>query len=242
MITGLEILFEDEHCLAVSKPAGQFPLGTWAPAGETTLEADVRAYLSPGDPASAYVGVVHRLDRPTSGVVLWAKHPKAARRLSSQFEKRLVAKEYWAIAEPDPEARSRLVEPVWIDWLTRAHDQGVARVAPARSPGAREAVTRARVGVALALPEGLVWLLLEPETGRTHQLRVQAAARRLPIVGDVAYGSARPFLPPGAIALHARALRARHPIEGTPLWLQAEVPTAWPIQGIRLPSSGPRHA
>lgn len=230
----LEILFEDEHCLALAKPAGQFPLGTWAPPGETTLEADVRAYLNPGDPAAAYVGIVHRLDRPTSGVVLWAKHVKAARRLSAQFEKRRIAKEYWAIVERGPAARGRVVEPVWIDWLTRAHDEGVARVAQPHAPGAREAITRARNGEALSLPEGLVWLRLEPETGRTHQLRVQAAARGLPIVGDAAYGSTRPFAPPAAIALHARSLEALHPIAGTPLKFTAALPDSWERQGIRI--------
>ena len=95
----LVVLFEDEHCLAVSKPAGQFTQGTWAPPGEQTLEQAVRHYLGPADPASVYLGIVHRLDRPVSGVLVWAKNPRAARRLSTQFERRQAAKEYWAIVE-----------------------------------------------------------------------------------------------------------------------------------------------
>ncbi len=237
MGTRLEILFEDDHCLAVVKPAGQFPLGTWAPADETTLEADVRVHLNPGDPGSAYVGIVHRLDRPTSGVVLWAKHPKAARRLSSQFEKRTVAKEYWAIAQPNNMARQGSLEPQWIDGITRAHVLGTAQVVPLGTPGAREAITLARFGAAIRIPDGLVWLVLEPKTGRTHQLRAQAAARGMPIVGDAAYGSVRPFLPAGAIALHARTLRARHPIEGSIITLHAPTPPAWKQQGIELPEA-----
>ena len=90
MTPGLRILLEDEHCLAVFKPAGQLTQGTWAPPGETTLEQDVRRHLNPGAPETAYVGIVHRLDRPVSGVLLWAKTPKAARRLAGQFEKRQV--------------------------------------------------------------------------------------------------------------------------------------------------------
>ncbi len=97
----LSILFEDDHCLALAKPAGQFSQGAWAPQGQITLETAVRRYLHPGDPHAAYVGFVHRLDRPTSGVILWAKTEKAARRLSIQFQKRLVLKEYWAIVESD---------------------------------------------------------------------------------------------------------------------------------------------
>src|SRR5262245_41947264 len=99
MPSSLTILYEDSHCLAVAKPAGQFSQGGWAPPGEMTLEQAIRGYLNAGDPASVYLGIVHRLDRPTSGVLLWAKTPKAARRLSSQFERRRVVKEYWAIVE-----------------------------------------------------------------------------------------------------------------------------------------------
>ena len=95
----LDVLFEDEHCLAVVKPAGQFVQGGWAPPGESTLEQVVRRHLDPQDPGSVYVGIVHRLDRPVSGVLLWAKTSKAARRLSSQFQRRTAVKEYWAIVE-----------------------------------------------------------------------------------------------------------------------------------------------
>src|SRR5271166_4474341 len=89
----LSILFEDEHCLVLAKPAGQFTQGSWAPPGESTLEAAVRHYLEPGDPSSVYLGIVHRLDRPTSGVIVWAKTKKSARRLSAQFQNRQARKE-----------------------------------------------------------------------------------------------------------------------------------------------------
>jgi len=95
----ISILFEDSHCLAIVKPPGQLTQGTWAPPGELTLEAAVRRYLNPSDPRAVYLGMVHRLDRPASGVLIWAKTSKAARRLSSQFEQRRVVKEYWAIVE-----------------------------------------------------------------------------------------------------------------------------------------------
>src|SRR4051812_47677741 len=93
----LTILFEDAHCLATVKPGGELTQGT--SAGGPTLEARVRRYLNPRDPASVYLGTVHRLDRPVSGVILWAKTLKAARRLAGQFAARQARKEYWAIVE-----------------------------------------------------------------------------------------------------------------------------------------------
>ena len=97
MTEPLVVLFEDPHCLAVVKPAGLLTQGT--AAGEPTLEAEVRRYLNPGAPGAPYLGTVHRLDRPVSGVVVWAKTPKAARRLAGQFARRTARKEYWAIVE-----------------------------------------------------------------------------------------------------------------------------------------------
>ena len=224
----LVILHEDADCLAVVKPAGQFPIGTWAPPGECTLEQAVRRHLAPEDPSGAYLGIVHRLDRPTSGVLIWAKTPRAARRLSSQFERREAAKEYWAVVEagpriPPPDSD----EETWSDWLTRPGKNGLVRLVDPGTEGARPAITRVLRRVAADLPPGLAWLRLRPETGRTHQLRAQTSARGGPIVGDVAYGSTRPFDPPEAIALHARSLRVRHPTLHEPMELVAPLPDAW---------------
>src|SRR4051794_17912786 len=102
------VLYEDAHCLAVAKPAGMPTQG--APTGEPTLEAAVRRYLRPHDPSTVYLGTVHRLDRPVSGVVIWAKSPKAARRLADQFARRQARKEYWAIVEGRPRAEAGLWE------------------------------------------------------------------------------------------------------------------------------------
>jgi 23S rRNA pseudouridine1911/1915/1917 synthase len=238
------VLLEDEHCLVIVKPAGQFSQGTWAPTGEQTLEQEVRAYLDPANPAGVYLGIVHRLDRPVSGVLIWAKNPKAARRLSSQFEHRKVQKEYWAVVRPSavgsaadlsrPFEASETSEETWTDWLTGAGTSGVVRALPEGSPGARQAVTRVSCARALRLPEGCRWLRLWPETGRTHQLRVQAAIRGLPILGDAVYGSDRAF--PQGIALHACCLRIRHPILHTPLEVFAPLPPDWSTHGIDLAS------
>jgi 23S rRNA pseudouridine1911/1915/1917 synthase len=248
MSPALDVLYEDEHCLALVKPAGQFTQGSWAPPGEQTLEQAVRHYLAPADPESAYVGIVHRLDRAVSGVLLWAKNPRSARRLSGQFERRSVRKEYWGIVEPSKlealedvarwpiSKHASQVEETWIDWLTSPGNSGVASAAKEGEPGARLGVTRVRPDRALRLPAGCAWLRLWPQTGRTHQLRVQSALRGMPILGDAAYGASKPFAP--GIALHARALEVRHPVLQTPLVLVAPLPGAWAEQGITLPENG----
>jgi 23S rRNA pseudouridine1911/1915/1917 synthase len=238
MSASLTILYEDPDCLAVVKPAGQFTQGLWAPPGESTLETAVRRHLRPDDPESAYLGIVHRLDRPTSGVLLWAKTSKAARRLSAEFVARRAVKEYWAIVElvreADSTAGHRLGadEETWTDWLTRPSQAGLVRVVPPETPGSRLAVTRVRSATATSLPRGFAGLRLWPQTGRTHQLRVQADARGMPILGDIEYGATSEFVRPHAIALHARSLRIRHPILRTPMDLEAPIPPEWRSWGV----------
>jgi 23S rRNA pseudouridine1911/1915/1917 synthase len=246
----LSILCEDEHCLALAKPAGQFTQGAWAPEGECTLESAVRRYLAPADPHSVYIGFVHRLDRPTSGVILWAKTEKAARRLSIQFQKRLPLKEYWAIIESDESRLTPIDGPTdiasprehasrefWHDWLTRADKTGGVSAVDRGTPGARESLTQVSIARAVSLPAGCSWLQLWPQTGRTHQLRIQAARRGTPILGDLAYGARRRLLHPDRIALHARSLSLKHPITGREMILQAPVPPWWIDEGIVVSES-----
>jgi 23S rRNA pseudouridine1911/1915/1917 synthase len=222
----LDILHEDDHCLAVNKPAGW--LTTGRPGGEESLESRVRAYLATGTGLDPFVGTVHRLDRPVSGVVVWAQNPRAARRLSSQFAARHVAKVYLAVVAGRPSAD----QGTWEDWLDETDARhGIVRVGPAASPGSRRAVTSFRVEAAGHLPPATSLVRLRPETGRTHQLRVQAASRGLPILGDRDYGSAMGF--PIGIALHARSLDVTHPITGRPMSFHAEIPALWREAGIQ---------
>ncbi|WP_165244771.1 RluA family pseudouridine synthase [Paludisphaera soli] len=237
MSLGLQVMFEDEHCLAVLKPAGQLTQGTWAPPGETTLEQDLRRHLNPAAPESVYVGIVHRLDRPVSGMLLWAKTAKAARRLAMQFEKRQAVKEYWAVVEaadaavenPGPSPLPPIGD-TWIDWLTAPDQEGVVRSVAEGTPRARESRTRVFVEPDARLPEGMLRLRFWPETGRTHQLRVQSATRGLSILGDAIYGSRKAFSP--GIALHARSLQVRHPTTSAPLILVAPLPASWRELGV----------
>jgi 23S rRNA pseudouridine1911/1915/1917 synthase len=221
----LVILYDDPYVLAIAKAAGQLVQGF--SSGEPTVEDAVRRLVG----ASSYLGTVHRLDRPVSGVLLWAKTEKAARRLADQFASRRVAKEYWAVVEAQ---RLPPRAGLWDDWLTASADaSGVVQVVDRSATSARRAVTRFRIGEGGRVPDGTLWLRLEPETGRTHQLRAQAAQRGLPVWGDRLYGSTRVF--PVGIALHARAITFEHPVQKRPITVKADPPEVWREQGIELP-------
>lgn len=226
----LHILYEDNHCLAVAKPAPLLTQGV--PPGIPTLEARVKAYLKERyhKPGNVYLGIPHRLDRPVSGVVVFARNTKAARRLAEQFQNRQVRKVYWAIVEPSPDGALPPAEGAWEDWLLKVQEEARSERVTADTPGARRALLhyrRLRAGAGGALLE------IEPETGRMHQIRLQAASRGWPVRGDVLYGSRQPFGPPAelprdrVIALHARSLTFLHPIRYEPLTLTAPLPPTW---------------
>lgn len=231
MPDALAILYEDNHCLAVAKPAPLLTQGV--PAGIPTLEALVKAYLKERyhKPGNVYLGIPHRLDRPVSGVVLFARNTKAAQRLAEQFQKRQVTKIYWAALEGN-------VEPPagqWIDWLLKYPEEARSERVEPGTPGAREAVLNYRV---LQAAEGCTLLEIRLETGRMHQIRVQASVRGWPVRGDVLYGAQLPFGPPAnlprdrVIALHARQLTFLHPIRYEPLTVTAPLPGFWQGTGF----------
>jgi 23S rRNA pseudouridine1911/1915/1917 synthase len=214
----LDVLSEDNHLVAVNKPCG-WPSAHFGGA-EETMDRVVKAYLKEkyGKPGKVFLGVVHRLDKPVSGVLLFARTSKGAARLSEQFRENLVEKVYWAVVEDSKLAPAGTLE----DWLRKDPVAGVVEVVPPGTEGAKQAVlhyvTRAEHG-------GLTLLEIRPQTGRTHQLRVQFASRGRPIYGDHKYGS-RQSLGPG-IGLHARSLTFLHPVRKEPITLTAEVPKAW---------------
>ena len=232
MADTLDILFEDNHCIAVAKPAGLLTQGV--PAGIPTLEAMVKAYLKEKyqKPGNVYLGVPHRLDRPVSGVVLFARNSKAAQRLAEQFRDRQVTKIYWGIVEGSPEPS----EGVWEDWLRKIADEARAEKAEPNAEGAKLAVMRYRALRRCALD---TLVEFEPQTGRMHQIRLQAASRGHPLLGDALYGSTRTFGPAAElprdriIALHARSLTFLHPLSYKPMTLTAPLPAAWIDFGIR---------
>ena len=233
----LHILFEDNHCIAVVKPAGLLTQGV--PAGIPTLEAMVKAYLKEkyGKPGNVYLGVPHRVDRPVSGVVLFARNSKAAQRLAEQFRERQVTKLYWGIVEGKVEPS----EGLWEDWLQKIPDEARAEVAEPNSEGAKQAALNYRVVQPVtSSPEPTTLVEFRPITGRMHQIRVQAAARGHPLLGDSLYGSMRTFGPAAellrdrVIALHARSLTFLHPLSYEAVTLTAPLPAMWQEMGWLL--------
>ncbi len=228
----LPILLEDNHLLVVNKPAGLLSQGD--ETGEVSLvdlvAADLkRRYQKPG---KVYVGLVHRLDRPVSGVVLVARTSKAASRLTEQFRTGSVEKVYRAIVEghigPD--------EGEWVDRLSKDARRNVVSVVDDADEG-KEARLAFRV---LERQARTTTVEVRPRTGRSHQIRVQLASRGWPIQGDRKYGANLMLLASDGrprIALHAESLSFIHPTRREVISVSAEVPADWPGPGFR---HGPR--
>jgi 23S rRNA pseudouridine1911/1915/1917 synthase len=220
-----EILYEDNHCLAVAKPAGC--LSTHFAGKEETLDRVVKGYLKKKfrKPGNVFLGIVHRLDRVVSGVLLFARTSKAAARLAEQFREGTVEKVYWAVVEGEIQKSSGMLE----SWLKKDQLVGRVEVVPPETPGARKASLHYQK---MGWHEGLTWLEIRPQTGRTHQLRVQLVHLGHPIYGDTKYRATHSF--GAAIALHARSLVFSHPVRREPISLTAPLPPAWRKQFASL--------
>jgi 23S rRNA pseudouridine1911/1915/1917 synthase len=243
----LDILYDNGPCLVVNKQPG---ILTQAPAGIDSLEVQVKAFYREREKkeGNIYLGLPHRLDRPVSGAIVFARHVRAAQRLSAQFENRTVTKMYWAVVEGDVQPD----EGTWTNYLHKRHGMPQSIVVPEGDPRGKLAVMRyhvlGRLQIAdsswvdsgeVALNAGqdgrgiCTWLEVELETGRTHQIRVQSASRGHPVIGDAQYGSMRPFGEQfederlRAIALHARQLGFNHPMTNEPVDVVAPLSPAW---------------
>jgi 23S rRNA pseudouridine1911/1915/1917 synthase len=227
---GFEILYEDSDFLAVAKPAG---LLTQAPLGIDSLEVRVKRLLNErvSGPGEVYLGVPHRLDRPVSGSIVFAKSVAAARRMSRQFEARRVEKTYWALVEGNVQPD----EATWTDHLKKIEGEPRVVVTDATDKSGRAAVLHYRIIRNLA---ERTLLEIKLETGRTHQIRVQCASRGHPLLGDELYGSRDRFGPwsdderERLIALHARSLRFwQHPLRRY-IEVVAPLPAYWREAGV----------
>jgi 23S rRNA pseudouridine1911/1915/1917 synthase len=216
--TVLKVLYEDNHLLGVFKPAGILVQGDRT--RDVTLIDLAKQYIREKyhKPGNVFVGLVHRLDRPVSGVVLYARTSKAASRLTREFAERRVEKIYLAVVHGETPAS----EGELVTYIERAHLR--SRVAPSESEGAKEAVLFYRV---LARKSGLSLIELRPRTGRHHQIRLQLAEIGHPVVGDIKYG-APGVLPDRTIALHAGVLVVKHPTKDETVRLAAPPPSVHP--------------
>jgi RluA family pseudouridine synthase len=230
----LDVLYDDGPCLVVNKPAGVL---TQAPAGIDSMEVRVKAFYRAREAkeGNIYLGLPHRLDRPVTGAIVFARHVRAAQRLSAQFENRTVTKVYWAVVEGHLEVD----EGTWTDHLHKRHGMPQSIVVQADDPRGKLAVMHWRVLTRLTDP-ARTWLEVQLETGRTHQIRVQAASRGHAVLGDAQYGATQPFGEQiederlRAIALHARQLGFNHPMTGEAVDVIAPVSTEW--DALDLPS------
>ncbi len=219
----LQILYEDNHLLALNKPPGVPTMGV--AAGRASLVALAKQYIKHRyrKPGNVYLGVVSRLDAAASGVLVFARTSKAAARLSEQFRDRSVEKTYWAVV-------SGAVEPAgqWVDWMMKDERQQRMIVVEPSTSGALEA--RLNYRVLGHLPRG-TWVEIALVTGRKHQIRLQFASRGAPLLGERKYAVGAPF-DDHALALHARRLVFRHPVKNEPIELVAPLPPAWRALGI----------
>lgn len=214
----LEILYEDNHCLAVVKPARMLVAGDRT--GDQNLLDLAKEYLKEKyqKPGNVFLGLVHRLDRPVSGIVLFARTGKGASRLSEQFRLRSITKRYLAIVEGVPSKEKGKCR----SWLLKDEQTNLVRIVPEGTAGAKEGRLGWSVverGASRAILE------IELETGRSHQIRVQLAEMGHPICGDVKYGSTTRTR--GAIGLHAADLLFEHPTSHAEIHLSSTAPEVW---------------
>ena len=210
------LLYLDNHLLVVVKPAGLLAQGDRT--GDSDLLTLGKAFLKErfDKPGNVFLGLMHRLDRPVSGVMVLARTSKAAARLTQQFKERTVEKRYLAVVE------GRLTgEGTQTDWLVK--EEGHVHIVAEGHPGAKKAVLR---WTALDVDGPSTLVNVELLTGRAHQVRVQLAALGTPILGDFRYGATRE-LDGRNLALHAYRLAFVHPVQRKPMVFVAPPPVTW---------------
>ena len=213
----MKVLYEDNHIIVVNKQSGEIVQGD--KTGDTPLSDIVKVYLKEkyNKPGNVFLGVVHRLDRPVSGVVLFAKTSKALPRLNKLFaEHEKVKKTYWAIVANKPAQENGTLT----HWLTRNEKTNTAKAYDREVPNSKKAELDYRL---IAASERYFLLEITLHTGRHHQIRCQLAKMGCPIKGDLKYGAPRSN-PDGSICLHARHLELEHPVSHELLSITAPVP------------------
>jgi len=213
----MTVIYEDNHIIAVNKTCNEIVQGD--KTGDTPLSEIVKAYIKDkyNKPGEVFLGVTHRLDRPTSGVVLFARTSKALTRLNEMFKSHeQIRKTYWAIVQGAPKQPEARLE----NYLVRNATQNKSYIAQPGTKEAKQAILSYRT-----LVKGEHYTLLEVnlETGRHHQIRCQLAAIGCPIKGDLKYGAKRSN-PDGGICLHARQIEFIHPVSKQNICITAPVP------------------
>ncbi|WP_289110634.1 RluA family pseudouridine synthase [uncultured Bacteroides sp.] len=212
----MTVVYEDNHIIIVNKTASEIVQGD--KTGDTPLSETVKQYLKEkySKPGNVFIGVTHRLDRPVSGLVVFAKTGKALSRLNEMFKNSEVKKTYWAVVKNLP----REEEGELVNYLVRNEKQNKSYVYDKEVPGSKKAILRYRI---IGRSQNYYLLEVDLKTGRHHQIRCQLAKMGSPIKGDLKYGSPRSN-PDGSICLHARSIRFVHPVSKELIEVEAPVP------------------
>lgn len=213
----MTVVYEDNHIIIVNKTASEIVQGD--KTGDVPLSETVKQYLKEkyAKPSNVFLGVVHRLDRPVSGLVLFAKTSKALSRLNEMFKANEVKKTYWAVVKNRPPQE----EGELVHYLVRNEKQNKSYASDTEKPGSKRAVLHYRL---IGASQNYYLLEIDLKTGRHHQIRCQLARMGCPIKGDLKYGFPRSN-PDGSICLHARFVRFIHPVSKELIEVEAPVPT-----------------
>lgn len=214
--SNLQVLYEDNHIIIVNKRAGDIVQGD--KTGDKPLSDVVKSYLKDkyNKEGNVYLGVVHRLDRPTTGIVMFAKTSKALPRLNKLFAEKSAKKSYWALVKnPPPKTEDTLVH-----WLKKNPKNNKSTAYPKEVDGSKKAILHYTLKQTL---DNFYLLEVDLQTGRHHQIRVQLSSIGCPIKGDLKYGFDRSNKD-ASISLHARTLTFTHPVKKEELTITAPLP------------------
>lgn len=212
----MDVVYEDNHLIIVNKSSSEIVQGD--KTGDKPLAEMVKEYIKQKyhKPGNVFLGVVHRLDRPVSGLVVFARTSKALARLNEMFRTKEVHKTYWAIVGNCPSAE----EGELVHWLVRNEKQNKSYAYDKEKPEAKKAILDYKL---IGRSERYFLLEVDLKTGRHHQIRCQLAKMGCPIKGDLKYGAPRSN-PDGSICLHARRVRFVHPVSKQEIDVTAPVP------------------
>lgn len=217
----LDILFEDNHIIAVNKKAGDIVQGD--KTEDMPLSEDVKAYIKKkyNKPGDVYLGIIHRLDRPVGGVIVFAKTSKALVRMNKQFQDREVQKTYWAVVEKLPKEN----EEILVNYLKKNQEKNRSRAYDKEVKGSKRSELHYKLE---GRSKNYFYVEVEPKTGRHHQIRIQLSHMGSPIKGDVKYGANRTNRD-GSIHLLARSLEFVHPVKKEKMKIVAKPPKNDPL-------------
>lgn len=222
----MQVVYEDNHIIVVYKESGEIVQGD--KTGDTPLAETVKAYIKEkyAKPGAVFLGVVHRLDRPVSGLVVFARTSKALSRLNDMFRKGEVHKTYWALVQNQP----ALPEGTLEHWLTRNEKQNKSYAYPREVPGSKKAILKYRL---IGQSERYFLLEINLLTGRHHQIRCQLSAMGCPIKGDLKYGSKRSNAD-GSISLLSHRIDFIHPVSKEHIVVESPLPVDNIWQNIKF--------